>query len=69
MSGNVFTYAQTVVLRTAVDLVASRIEDGEARRKQIASALLGIENYADHDAATLTQLVLSKIEARERKSA
>jgi hypothetical protein len=69
MSGNVFTYAQTVLLRTAIDLVASRIEDGEARRKQIASALLDIEDYADYDAATLTQLVLSKMEARGRKSA
>jgi hypothetical protein len=61
---NKFSYEQTIVLRTALDIVLSSTDESrnEMRRKQVASVLIGLmKDDEEFDAATLAQLAIEKL--------
>jgi L-asparaginase II len=68
---NQFSYEQTIILRTALDLVVAKTRDGDDRlhRAVVAAVLIEvIHEDEDLDAETLARLAIDKMNEKERKT-
>ena len=67
---NQFSYEQTVVVRTAVSLVFSRIDDAhsEKRRREVASVILKLASEHQCDADALALVAMNHLKARIRET-